>query len=178
MKAATFLGYAKLMGTLFFWRLNIVLCLSGRDTVWEKTVGRSGGLRSWTGSSWRSHYALNKVMNDTLPAVLKGIVHPKMKILSSFTHPQVVPNLYECVCSAEHKGRYFEESLEPGCFGAPLTSIVGKTFFGWTIPLSASNWRAEFIIKCVMKQANKNELKWHSDILSVKILLSASEYLY
>ncbi len=25
---------------------------------------------------------------------LKGIVHPKMKILSSFTHSQVVPNLY------------------------------------------------------------------------------------
>ncbi len=41
---------------------------------------------------------------------LKGIVHPKMKILSSFTHPQV-PNLYECLYSAEHKGRYFEESL-------------------------------------------------------------------
>ncbi len=41
----------------------------------------------------------------------KGIVHPKMKILSSFTHPQVVPNLYEFLCSAEHKGRYFEESL-------------------------------------------------------------------
>ncbi len=39
---------------------------------------------------------------------LKGIVHPKMKILSSFTHPQVVPNLYECLCSAEHKGRYSE----------------------------------------------------------------------
>ncbi len=42
---------------------------------------------------------------------LKGTVHPKMKILSSFTHPQVVPNLYEFVCSAEHTGRYFEESL-------------------------------------------------------------------
>jgi len=27
--------------------------------------------------------------------VVKGIVHPKMKILSSFTHPQVVPNLNE-----------------------------------------------------------------------------------
>ncbi len=40
---------------------------------------------------------------------LKGIVHPKMKILS-FTHPQVDPNLYECLCS-EHKGRCFEESL-------------------------------------------------------------------
>ncbi len=32
-----------------------------------------------------------------------------MKILSSFTLPQVVPNLYECLCSAEHKGRYSEE---------------------------------------------------------------------
>ncbi len=39
---------------------------------------------------------------------LKGIVHPKMKILS-FTRPPVVPNLYECLCSAEHKGRYSEE---------------------------------------------------------------------
>ncbi len=29
----------------------------------------------------------------------KGIVHPKIKILSSFTHPQVVPNLYEFLSS-------------------------------------------------------------------------------
>ncbi len=57
---------------------------------------------------------------------VKGIVHPKMKILSSFTPPPVVPNLYEFICSVEHKARYFEESLQPGCFGAPLTSIVGK----------------------------------------------------
>ncbi len=42
-------------------------------------------------------------------SIFKGIVHPKIKI-QSFTHPQVVPNLYECVCS-EHKGRYSEESL-------------------------------------------------------------------
>jgi len=32
-----------------------------------------------------------------------------MKILSSFTPPQVVANLYEFLSSAEHKGRYFEE---------------------------------------------------------------------
>ncbi len=44
-----------------------------------------------------------------IPQRLKGIVHPKN--LSSFTLPQVDPNLYECVCSAEHKGRYSEESL-------------------------------------------------------------------
>jgi len=41
--------------------------------------------------------------------VLKGIVLPKMKILSSFTHPQFVPNLYVFICSAEHRGRYLEE---------------------------------------------------------------------
>ncbi len=55
---------------------------------------------------------------------IKGIVHPKMKILSSCTHPQVVPNLYECVCSAEHKGRYSEECGKHSSSGAPLTSIV------------------------------------------------------
>ncbi len=44
-----------------------------------------------------------------IPPRLKGIVHPKMKMLSLFTHPYVIPNLYECLCSAEHKGRYFKE---------------------------------------------------------------------
>ncbi len=52
--------------------------------------------------------------------LLKGIVHPKRKILSSFTHPQ----LYECLCSAEHKGRYSEECGKQSRSGAPLTSIA------------------------------------------------------
>jgi len=39
----------------------------------------------------------------------KGIVHPKIKIVSSFTHLYVVSNLYELLSSAEHKRRYFEE---------------------------------------------------------------------
>jgi len=33
-----------------------------------------------------------------------------MNILSAFTHPQVVANLY--VYSAKHKGRYFEETIQ------------------------------------------------------------------
>ncbi len=61
---------------------------------------------------------------------LKGIVHPKMKILSSFTHPQVVPNLYECLCSAEHKGRYSEECGKQSSSGAPLNSIVFFSSYG------------------------------------------------
>ncbi len=55
---------------------------------------------------------------------LKEIVHPKIKILSSFTPPQVVPNLYECLCSAKHKARYSEECGKQSGSGAPLTSII------------------------------------------------------
>jgi len=41
--------------------------------------------------------------------LLKGLVHPKMKILSVFTHHHVVPNLYVFICSAVQKGRYLEK---------------------------------------------------------------------
>ena len=34
-------------------------------------------------------------------SIIKGIIHPKMKIQSSFTHPEVVPNLYEFLSSHE-----------------------------------------------------------------------------
>ncbi len=34
-----------------------------------------------------------------------------MNILSSFIHPQVVPNLFEFLSTAEHKRRDFEECL-------------------------------------------------------------------
>ncbi len=48
---------------------------------------------------------------------------PKNLILS-FTHPQVDPNLYEYLCSAEQKRRYSEECGEKSSFGALLTSVV------------------------------------------------------
>jgi len=38
----------------------------------------------------------------------KGIVHPKKKIMSLFTHPHAVPNLYDFY-SAGHKRRIFKE---------------------------------------------------------------------
>ncbi len=40
---------------------------------------------------------------------LNRIVHPQMKILSLFAHPQVVPNLNGFLSSDEQKSRYFEE---------------------------------------------------------------------
>jgi len=53
------------------------------------------------------YYSICK--HQMLSCHFKGILHPNMKILSSFTHPQVVANLYELLSSAEHKGRYFKE---------------------------------------------------------------------
>ncbi len=73
---------------------------------------------------FREYFIANFRKKNTVALRIKGIVHPKIKILSSFTQPQVVPNLYECLCSAEHKGRYSEECGKQSSFGAPLTSIV------------------------------------------------------
>ncbi len=66
-----------------------------------------------------------------------------MKILSSFTHPQVVPNLYECLCSAEHKGRYSEECGKQSSSGAPLTSIV-FFFLLWKSMVPKTAWLQTF----------------------------------
>ncbi len=69
---------------------------------------------------------------------IKRIVHPKMKIVSS-TQPLVFPNLYECVCCAEHKGRYSEECGKQSSSGEPLTSIVFFSYYGsqWCPSLTA-----------------------------------------
>jgi len=52
---------------------------------------------------------LIKILHYTITSEsrFKGVFHFKMKILSSFTHPQVVSNLYEYFfCWTQ---RYFEE---------------------------------------------------------------------
>ncbi len=42
--------------------------------------------------------------------ILKGTVHPIFLILSIFTHPLLVSNLFDFISSLVHKRRYFEES--------------------------------------------------------------------
>jgi len=61
---------------------------------------------------------------------------------SSFTHLDVVANLYEFLSSAEHKRRHFEERLEPNSSLAPLTSIVEKNKILWKkkIKYYGSQW--------------------------------------
>ncbi len=95
----------------------------------------------------------------------KGIVHPKMKILSSFTHPQVVPNLYECVCSAEHKGRYSEECGKQSSSGAPLTSIV-FFFLVWKSMVPQNSLVTNFlqnIFLCVRQNKEIHTWGWVND---------------
>jgi len=38
---------------------------------------------------------------------VKGLVHAKMTILSSFTHPHAILNLYVFLSSAEHKKLFY-----------------------------------------------------------------------
>ncbi len=56
------------------------------------------------------------------PKVFKGIVHPKMKILSLITHPHVVPNSKDLSSSSEQTFRYFWWNLR-----ALWPSIDGNT---------------------------------------------------
>ncbi len=90
---------------------------------------------------------------------LKGKVHPKMKILSSFTHPQVVPNLYECLCSAEHKGRYSEECGKQSSSGAPLTSIV-FFFLLWKSMMPQNNLVTNVLQNIFLCVRHLTESKW------------------
>jgi len=69
---------------------------------------------------------------NTQTKKLKELDLPKMKILSVFTHPHVVPNLYVFICFAEHKGRYLDEHkgryLEES--HSPLTIVGKNTYYG------------------------------------------------
>jgi len=48
------------------------------------------------------------------------MVLPKIVILLSLTHPQVVFNLYEFLSSVEHKRRCFKECWWPNSWWTPL----------------------------------------------------------
>ncbi len=63
-----------------------------------------------------------------------------MTILSSFTHPHVVPNLYKFLSYVDHKRRYFEEFGGENSCWSPLTSIVGKEIL----------WKSMGTINCLI----------------------------
>ncbi len=92
--------------------------------------------------------SLTKIMNYPR---LKGIVHPKMKILSSFTHPQVVPNLYECLVLLNTRKMFW---IMWGS-GAPLTSIVFLSYYGSQWCLKTAWWQTFFKISSLVFSRTK-----------------------
>ncbi len=120
---------------------------------WYKPdISRDQGnnIRSSVGLSWiRSH--------------VKGIVHPKMKMLSSFPHPHVVPNLY-IFLYVEHKIRYFEE---PYSCWSPLTCIVREiNILDYGSQWGASTvWLPTFFKVFFIFNMRKSHtgLEWHED---------------
>ncbi len=113
--------------------------------------------------------------------LVKGIVHPKMKILSSFTHPQVVPNLYGCVCSAGHKGRYFEECGKQSSSGAPLTNIVFFFLLLWKSMVPQNSLLTNFlqnIVLCVQlnKEIHRNSSEMFVYLQKTYIFYSYLKY--
>ncbi len=58
---------------------------------------------------------LRRLSNHWPKNLFKGIVHPKIKILSLITHPHVVFNLHDLCSSSEHKLRYFWLNLRALC---------------------------------------------------------------
>jgi len=84
------------------------------------------------------------------PAI-KGILQPKLKIMSSFTHPQVVMSFFLLLNT---KRRYFEERLEANSCLAPLTSIVEKIKYYGNQWCQAYNRSSKYLPLCSAEERN------------------------
>ncbi len=106
--------------------------------------------------------------------LFKGIVHPKTLILSSFTHPQVVPNLYEYLCSAEHKGRYSEECGKQSSSGAPLTSI---SFLLWKSMVPQNSLVTNFLQNIFLCVRQNKDIHTGLELLEGEYMMTVFKFL-
>ncbi len=108
------------------WTSDVFGLLKWKRTAQRPAVGISNCEMSfchWTDSWWLgsmspepgkmsglvySHHIMTWAICHIL--AFKGIVHPKIKILSLITHPHVVPNLQDLHSSSEHKLKYFRSN--------------------------------------------------------------------
>ncbi len=82
-----------------------------------------------------------------------------MNILSSFTHPPAVPNLYTFPSHVEQKRRYFEE---PNSCLSPLTSIVGERI-NWSQWGPSTVWlqhSSKYLIFCSTNCKERNSYRF------------------
>ncbi len=60
-----------------------------------------------------------------IPVLLKGIVHPKMKIVCLSAYPQGIQDVGDFVSSVEHKGRFWTQTV------AVCQSYNGSQWYSW-----------------------------------------------
>ncbi len=77
-----------------WWDLQSLCNLMLRNVVFKLFHNLFYALTDWRASAHLYFKRRTVTKYIYLSIVLKGIVHPKMKFPSPFTHPQVVPNLY------------------------------------------------------------------------------------
>ncbi len=93
--------------------------------------------------------------------IVKGILHPKIAILSSFIHQHVVPNLYEFLSAVEHKRKNFEKCLRAFSiqWKSRASTLCGShkerklyrfgMIFRWNTPLNSAFITMFFIVMSI-----------------------------
>lgn len=114
------------------------------DIRFEFMPGRGKRVNTWLKVN-------NKSSNKkSTQYALKGILHPKITILWSFTHPQAIPGVLSCFCGTQNKifrkiiifwqwmgpsKMTLERTCETNTGGNPYDPSWWIIFFGWSIPL-------------------------------------------
>ncbi len=65
---------------------------------------------------------------------IKGIVHPQCKKMSSFSHPHVVPNLFEFLSYVKHKKGYLEKCWQSNSWWSTID------IYSISFPTMEVNW--------------------------------------
>jgi len=126
---------------------------TGLDVKFSCTLSKNATIWSQSGAL-HYYWGMQKSISEyTCRTLVKGILHPKISILSSF-----VSNLYEFLSSAEHKAKCFCIIFQY-FFGtlAPLTSIV--FFFSYmevngAKQLFGSNPSSKYLHLCSAEERN------------------------
>lgn len=103
--------FIKVLQSLFVWDFSVCVRRVVFIAFHIHVLFQSLVSQSFVGISMRCNKEDFTLYCGILQTLLMAIVHTKMIILSSFTHPHAIANL----CA--HKRRYFEECLQSNCFG-------------------------------------------------------------
>ncbi len=92
---------------------------------------------------------------------IKGLVHPKMKIASWFTHPQAILGVYDFVLSDEYNLSYIKNFL---AFPSFIMAVNGHRDFVQKVHLSivksAPHWLWVVVACALMREWHSSKWRW------------------